>query len=291
MNEPILKTMMNTSSNLYKAEWLNLVFKNRNQAYGAYVLRSESNRTSMWALFIASAIFILLFMAPKIYSLCNKDEVVIESSKDERVVDIVLPPQVEKPKVKEEVVLPKADPIKEKIKMVKPMTRPTPVNDAPPFNPPTIEDMDHAAVGPITQTGKETDLGTAPKEGDGNGTGAGTVTGEGSGTGEEIYTVTDIELYPEFEGGMKAWYKFIQRNLRYPSTAIDQEKQGKVFVSFVVERDGSISDVKVMKGVGYGMDEEASRVIKKSPKWKPGKQAGKPVRVRFNMPITFSMGL
>jgi protein TonB len=59
----------------------------------------------------------------------------------------------------------------------------------------------------------------------------------------------------------------------------------------VVERDGSISDVKIMKGVGYGMDEEASRVIKKSPKWKPGKQAGKPVRVRFNMPITFSMGL
>jgi protein TonB len=291
MNEPILKTMMNTSSNLYKAEWLNLVFKNRNQAYGAYVLRSESGRTSMWALFVASAIFILLFMAPKIYSLFNKDEVVIESSKDEKIVDIVLPPQVEKPKVKEEVVLPKVDPIKEKIKMVKPMTRPTPVKDAPPFTPPTIDEMDHAAVGPITQTGKETDLGTAPTEGAGNGTGAGTVTGEGSGTGEEIYTVTDVELYPEFEGGMKAWYKFIQRNLRYPSTAIDQEKQGKVFLSFVVERDGSISDVKVMKGVGYGMDEEASRVIKKSPKWKPGRQAGKPVRVRFNMPITFSMGL
>ena len=290
ITELILKTMLNNSSNLYKAEWLNLVFKNRNQSYGAYALRSESAGTTMRALFVGSAIFVLAFAGPKIYSLFKKDEVAVESVNNDRIVDVVLPPKVEQPKTKE-VILPKADPIMEKIKTVKPMSRPTPVADAPPFTPPTIQEMDHAAVGTVTQTGVETDLSAAPSEGAGNGTGVGTNASEGSGTGEEIYNAIDIEAYPEFEGGMKAWYKFIQRNLRYPASAIEQEKQGKVFISFVIERDGSISDIKVMKGVGYGMDEEASRVIGKSPKWKPGKQNGKSVRVRFNMPITFTMGL
>ncbi|MEJ7558032.1 MAG: TonB family protein [Pedobacter sp.] len=291
ISEPILKIMLNTSSNLYKAEWLNLVFKSRNQSYGAYALRSESARTTMLALFIGSAIFILAFTGPKIYSLFNKEEVVVNTISDDKIVDIVLPAKVEQPKINEKLELPKADPIKEKIKTVKPMSRPTPVADAPPFSPPTIEEMDHAAVSTVTQSGVETDLGTAPLEGAGNGTGVGTNASEGTGTGEEIYDVIGIEALPEFEGGMKAWYKFIQRNLRYPAAAIDQEKQGKVFISFVIERDGSISDVKVMKGVGYGMDEEASRVIKKSPKWTPGRQNGKSVRVRFNMPITFAIGL
>lgn len=291
MNEPILNTMINTSSNLYKAEWLNLVFKNKNQAYGAYALRSESGKTSMRALFFGSAVFILLFTAPKLYSLFEKKEVDVEPINNEKVIDIILPPKVEQPKIKEELVLPKADPIEKKIKTVKPMSRPTPVDDAPAFTPPTVEDMNHAAVGPVTQTGLETDLGTVPSAGAGNGTGPGTTPGEGTGSGDEIYNFRDIEAYPEFEGGMKAFYKFIQKNLRYPASALDQEKQGKVFISFVVERDGAISDVKVLKGVGYGMDEEASRVIKKSPNWKPGKQNGKTVRVRFNMPITFSMGL
>ena len=291
MNEPILNTMINTSSNLYKAEWLNLVFKNKNQAYGAYALRSESGKTSMRALFFGSAVFILLFTAPKLYSLFEKKEVDVEPINNEKVIDIILPPKVEQPKIKEELILPKADPIEKKIKTVKPMSRPTPVDDAPAFTPPTVEDMNHAAVGPVTQTGLETDLGTVPSEGPGNGTGPGTTPGEGTGSGDEIYNFRDIEAYPEFEGGMKAFYKFIQKNLRYPASALDQEKQGKVFISFVVERDGAISDVKVLKGVGYGMDEEASRVIKKSPNWKPGKQNGKTVRVRFNMPITFSMGL
>jgi protein TonB len=233
----------------------------------------------------------LLFTAPKIYSLFDKAEVSDEPTNNDKIVEIILPPKVEQPKIKEELVLPKADPIQKKIKTVKPMSRPTPVDDAPEFTPPTIEDMNHAAVATVTEAGAETDLGTAPSEGTGNGTGPGSTTGEGTGSSDEIYNITDIEAYPEFEGGMKAFYKFIQKNLRYPASALDQEKQGKVFISFVVERDGAISDVKVLKGVGYGMDEEASRVIKKSPKWNPGKQAGKPVRVRFNMPITFSMGL
>jgi len=88
---------------------------------------------------------------------------------------------------------------------------------------------------------------------------------------------------------MKAFTKYMERNLRYPSQAQEDGIQGKVFLSFVVEKDGSITDVKVLKGIGFGCDEEAMKVIKKSPLWKPGKNKGIPVRVRYNMPINFNL--
>jgi len=88
---------------------------------------------------------------------------------------------------------------------------------------------------------------------------------------------------------MAAWAKFIQKNLRYPYPAQDAGVQGKVFLSFVVEKDGAITDVKIVKGIGYGCDDEAVRVIKKSPKWKAGEQNKQTVRVRYNMPINYTL--
>jgi protein TonB len=94
---------------------------------------------------------------------------------------------------------------------------------------------------------------------------------------------------PEFVGGMDAWAKFLGKNLRYPVQARDEGIQGRVTVSFVVEKNGELSNVKVLKGIGYGCDEEAIRVIKKSPFWKPGFQNGRPVRVSYVMPIVFRL--
>jgi protein TonB len=146
--------------------------------------------------------------------------------------------------------------------------------------------MENAVVGPVTQTGKETNLTSLPAEGNGNGVGIGT----GSGADENaIYDGTSVEIYPEFEGGMKGWEKYLRRNLRYPYDAQEENKQGKVFISFVVEKDGSISNVTLVRGVYQSLDEEAARVIKKSPKWKPGIQNGRAVRVRYNMPISFAL--
>ncbi|HMI05051.1 MAG TPA: TonB family protein [Pedobacter sp.] len=278
--------MLNTTSNLNKTEWLNLVFKNRNQAYGAYELRLHSDQNTLRALFIAAPLFILLFASPMIYKYLHPETTVDDARPDIPVTMAPIHPPIEQTKPLEKVEPPKSEPIKEKIKMVKLPSNPVVVVNKPlVVEPPTADEMENAVVGPVTQTGKETDLTSLPAEG--NGTGPGTVSG--SGTEETIYDGTSVEIYPDFEGGMKGWAKYLQRNLRYPYDAQEQDKQGKVFVSFVVEKDGSISNVTLVKGVFGSLDAEAVRVIKKSPKWKPGIQNGRAVRVRYNMPISFAL--
>lgn len=103
----------------------------------------------------------------------------------------------------------------------------------------------------------------------------------------EIFTV--VEESPSFPGGDVARIKFLQENIVYPQMARESGIQGTVYVTFVVERNGAVTDVRVLRGIGGGCDEEAVRVIKAMPKWNPGKQRGKPVRVQFNMPIKFTL--
>jgi TonB family protein len=105
--------------------------------------------------------------------------------------------------------------------------------------------------------------------------------------GQKIFT--SVDEVPEFPGGIEAFYMFIAKNTRYPATAREQNIHGRIIVSFVVERDGSLSDVHVTRGIGGGCDEEAVRVIKLSPFWKPGAAQGKPVRVQYSVPITFTL--
>lgn len=103
----------------------------------------------------------------------------------------------------------------------------------------------------------------------------------------EIFTI--VEDMPEFPGGQGEMMKYLRKNVKYPPLAKDAGIQGRVFVTFVVGKDGQVTDVKVMKGIGYGCDEEALRVVEKMPAWKPGKQRGKAVKVQFNLPITFRL--
>lgn len=103
----------------------------------------------------------------------------------------------------------------------------------------------------------------------------------------EIFTV--VEESPSYPGGDVGRIKFLQENIVYPQMARESGIQGTVYVTFVVERNGNVTDVRVLRGIGGGCDEEAVRVIKAMPKWNPGKQRGKPVRVQFNMPIKFTL--
>ena len=96
-----------------------------------------------------------------------------------------------------------------------------------------------------------------------------------------------VEQMPEFPGGMPAMIEFLQTNLKYPSDAKKQNVGGRVLVMFVVETDGTISNVRVAKKVFPSLDAEAVRVVKAMPKWNPGKEKGKPVRVNFSLPIVF----
>ena len=108
-------------------------------------------------------------------------------------------------------------------------------------------------------------------------------------TGKQPITYSGVEQVPEPVGGIQALSQYLAQTLRYPVDAQRSNVQGKVFVSFVVNTDGSLQDVKVLKGLGFGTDEEAVRVVSRMPKWKPGIQRGEPVRVKFNLPIAFTL--
>ncbi len=96
-----------------------------------------------------------------------------------------------------------------------------------------------------------------------------------------------VEQMPEFPGGQDSLYKFLGANIVYPNKAKKDGVEGKVYINFTIEKDGSINEVKVLRGVHPLLDEEAIRVVESFPKWKPGKQKGKTVRVSYNLPLNF----
>ncbi len=135
------------------------------------------------------------------------------------------------------------------------------------------EDVGEATTGPSAPVGAVTGpIGPAMEE-----------SGEG-----EIFQV--VEEMPEFPGGMEALLAYLSKNIKYPSIAQDNNIQGRVIVEFVVNKDGSIVEPVVKRSVDTSLDNEAMRVIKAMPKWKPGKQRGKPVRVRYTVPVLFRLG-
>ncbi|MEQ6121675.1 energy transducer TonB [Reichenbachiella sp. MALMAid0571] len=104
---------------------------------------------------------------------------------------------------------------------------------------------------------------------------------------DEIFDI--VEDQPTPPGGMAAFYKFVGKSMKYPNQARRMGIEGRVFVQFVVDKDGTLTEIKAVKGIGAGCDEEAVRVLKSAPKWKPGKQRGRPVKVRMILPITFKL--
>ncbi len=104
---------------------------------------------------------------------------------------------------------------------------------------------------------------------------------------DQIFTI--VEEMPSFPGGEGKLFEFLGKNIKYPQMATDAGISGVVYVTFVVGKDGKINDVKVLRGIGGGCDEEAVRVVKSMPAWKPGKQRGKAVTVQYNLPIRFTL--
>ena len=104
---------------------------------------------------------------------------------------------------------------------------------------------------------------------------------------DEIFTI--VENQPEPPGGMQGFLKYVGEEMEYPKTAKRMGIQGRVFVQFIVDQNGNLTDVKAIKGIGGGCDEEAERVIREAPKWTPGKQRGRPVKVKMVLPVTFKL--
>jgi protein TonB len=175
----------------------------------------------------------------------------------------------------------------EQTQKVIPLTKPTVIGDNSPVTGPEMPDQDQlkgALIGATAQDGEISgNQNTSAATGEPGGTGAGA--GEVS-----INAVYDFAAeMPYFEGGEQGLLKYISKKIKYPREAVNEQVEGMVVVSFVVNRQGEITDATILKGLGYGTDEEALRVINSMPNWTPGRQNGKPVAVRYTLPIRFSM--
>jgi len=260
---------------LYKSEWLELVFENRNKAYGAYDLRQHYGQTMTKAIAVVISGFIVSGVALSfIYKVKDvPTEHFVTTVVDLKKVHVVLPPPPKTDVAPIKQVAPvKAQP------SVPTVVIPTQITEKPVTTEPPVIATLTGAIGSVESKGEGKGE-NAPIEGTPS-------PGSGSGVANNVNTnviVDYAEVSPEPNGGMAGWAKFIQRNLRYPDT----DAQGRVFVSFVVERDGSLSNVKILRSVSPELDAEALRVIRMAPKWKPGMQGGQPVRVQFNIPINF----
>ncbi|WP_020595234.1 energy transducer TonB [Spirosoma panaciterrae] len=259
-----------------------IIFQARNQAYGAFVLRQQYRPTLSRALGLGVGLFLAGLAGPTLYdhfwpkSVVSDHEVMITA-------DVMkLPDNVEEPPV----ALPKTEPA----------PAVNTVRNLPPEVKPEDEVIDEN-LPPTTEQLKDATSGTETAEG----TGAEEVilAPEASAptiqekaveveTAPETPFVT-VEQQPEYPGGIEALRNFLGKNLNYPRAAASAGVSGRVYVSFVVNTDGSLTDIHVLKGIGFGCDEEAIRVMQKMPHWKPGKQSGRAVRVKFNLPIAFTL--
>jgi len=265
------KKMPITKLDLCKSEWLELVFDDRNKLYGAYDIRKHYAQNLTKALVFTTIGFVGILLGYSLF-LTHKPTIITD-----RTIPVVIDPRIPKTKRVEPVKPPKVDPPKVKsIKFVALVAKP----DDNAKNVPKIDELKEAAISTVTQQGTTSSGPVEPP--------AGPTTQEPS-ENTEILSTSTVEVMPQFPGGDAAWSKFLQRNLRYPAQASEAHAQGKVYVTFVVEKDGHLSDMQVLRGVGFGLDDEAMRVLKLVPPWKPGIQNGRPVRVRYTMPFNFQL--
>ncbi len=261
-----------------------IVFAHRNKAYGAYSLRREYRGIVTRATIIGASLFLLAMAAPMLLDKLGAGE-----EKQEVMVNVDLlnippppidnnepppppPPPVEQPKVATVKFLPPEVKKDEEVPEESP--------------PPTVEELKEAVVAKETIEGdpNATEIIIAPEAVAAPSKGA---VVEAAPVDEQIFTA--VEQQPEFPGGTTEMYKYLNKNIKYPGAASRANVSGRVFLQFVVNIDGSITDVEVVKGVGFGCDEEAVRVVKGMPKWKPGRQSGRAVRVKYTLPVNFQL--
>lgn len=279
-----------TKFDLYKREWLDLVFADKNKSYGAYDLRVHYGDNMLKALV---ATMVGITVAAISLSIVFRHKVVEAT----RHVDVdlehyVAPPKLEKEKPREAVInhtrppktiVKPAAPAAPNV-AVKAFKVPVVTNDPVTKEPPTISELKDKAIGQVDNAGD----GKSTLQNTTAGTPGANPTETGTGTApadDATYETYGVDVLPEPVGGTAAWSKFLQRNLRYPET----ENQGRVLISFVVEKDGHLTDITLLKGIAPELDAEALRVLKKAPSWKPGMQNGRPVRVKFTVPIVFQL--
>ena len=261
-------------------EWCELIFKGKNKAYGAYKMRADSPKRHNVAMVIVLIIALVGFSLPTLIKMATPKQ-------KEEMTEVTTLSQLEEPEVKQE-----------EMKRVEPVAPPPPaLKSSIKFTAPVIkkdeevhEDDEIKSQEELTQTKVAISIADVKGNDEANGKDIADlkqVVTQAEPAEEQVFDM--VEQMPAFPGGMQELMVYLGKNIKYPTIAQENGTQGRVIIQFVVERDGTISDVRVARGVDPYLDKEAVRVVKSMPKWIPGKQNGKAVRVKFTVPVMFRL--
>ena len=261
-------------------QWLALVFEGKNKEYGAYVQREESSNRHLFAILIITAVALVLIFLPTLIKSVLPAKGDVGQVTDVTLSNIDLNQQVSEENQIKQIVVPPPPELKATVA----------------FTPPVVTKDENIRDDELMKTQQEltetkADISVATVEG----VQGGTV--DIADLQEHKVVVEDtkpqifnhVEVMPQFPGGDAALMKWLQDNMTYPTIAAEQGIQGRVTLRFVVKPDGTIDDVNVVKGLDPSCDKEAMRVVKKMPKWIPGKQNGNPVYVYYSLPVVFRL--
>ena len=263
---------MKGSATIVAQSWEDIVFENRNKNYGAYLNRKSYSKTVVVATSMTVLVMVFVLAFPMLKELFRSNDVVEDDGKlKQMTVNLDQPPPISpnQPPPPDIRIPP---PIKTVIKFLPPKVTDKEVVEEEEM--PTIEEIKQNETGTENVEGTSEVIFEEPVE-------------EVKEDVNKVFLV--VEQPPEFEGGIEAMYKFIYKNVKYPASARRMNVEGSVYVGFVVDADGKISEASVIKGISADCDKEALRVVKLMPKWRPGKQSGRAVRVKYVLPIKYRL--
>lgn len=280
MNSPIIP----------HSNYLDVLFEGRNKAYGSYMLRNSYDSRMKQA----GAALLLLCAFLSVFALFKRSEQGVKSK-------VVHPQKIEKDVVhfaRVEVVVPPTNGAQANKHLEKALPKPTKtvvytvpqlvqdVQHKPDESLAIVKELDNAQAGTEQHEGLVGGTATTVQVGSGSG-GLSDKLGSASTSHNEVHNFAEID--PEFPGGPEAMYQYLSEQLNYPASALNAGKEGKVLVRFVVNEDGLVTQVSVVRGFGYGSEEEAKRVIQSMPRWRAGRNNNKAVKVWFQVPIFFKL--
>ena len=271
---------------LISNEWANLVFEGRNQAYGAYELRKNTSKRNVWSIVIVALAAVLLYVGLTLQRMAEANRQV-ENTQVVAVTNIEQKKKEAKVEKKEVIKQQEPEKVVEKVKSSVKFTAPVIKKDSEVKEEDEIDlekvQNSNAAIGTFNVEGNDEKGGEVLKAKE-------EIAAPEPPKHEEENKVFDVvEQMPSFPGGQSALMSWLSQNIKYPVIAAENGVQGRVVVQFVVEKDGSITDVKVVRSVDPSLDKEASRVVKSMPHWIPGKQNGSAVRVKYTVPVSFKL--
>lgn len=270
---------------LISNDWVDLIFEGKNQAYGAYKLRKGTSRRNIISIIIVVVVALLAFSVVAIKKIVDANMEKVASTQVTELSN--LDQKQKKAEVKKQIKVQEPEKVVERVKSSVKFTAPVIKKDSEVKPEDEIKTQDQlmqnkAAIGSFDVKGNDDANGEVLK--------AKEVIAQPEPPKVEENKVFDmVEEMPSFPGGPAALMQFLQSNTHYPVVAQENGVQGRVTVSFVVEKDGSITDVQVARSADPYLDKEAIRVVKSMPRWTPGRQNGSTVRVKFNVPVTFKL--